>query len=350
MDRYDAQSLEGFAATLLQRAGMHEDQARCTAHFLLEADLMGHTTHGLQLAGPYIKCIQAGDIRPDASIQVVRDTGVTATWDAGYLPGLWVTHQAIEGLRDRAKGHGMASLSIRRCGHIACLQAFLPEATRHGYLIILCCSDPSVRGVAPYGGREALITPDPIAIGIPTDADPVLVDISSTITTIGNAMRTHEAGETMPGEWFLTAEGIPTNDPAALTTDPRGTILPIGGTEYGHKGFGLALMVETLTQALAGHGRADDVETWGAGVYIQLIDPEAFGGSEAFLRQSTWLAAACVRSAPRPGVEAVRMPGQAALAKKKDMLRDGVTLHEAVLQTLTKWGAHFDVPMPAPME
>jgi len=348
MIRYNHQDLELFGTDLLRRAGFEEEKARVTARLLLEADLMGHTTHGLQLCGANIKSLQSGDMRGDGDPVVLRDTGSTALWDAGYLPGPWVTDRAIRELLDRVGKFGMATFSIRRCGHLGCLQVFLPQATEAGCIILLSCSDPSAAGVAPYGGRDALFTPNPFAVGIPTDGDPILCDTSCSITTIGSVKRTGDAGGRMPGEWLLSAEGVPSDDPAVLNTDPRGTILPTGGLDHGHKGFALAIMVEALTQGLAGHGRADEVKSWGAGVFIQVIDPAAFGGREAFRRQTTWLAEACRNSAPRPGVDGVRLPGQAALAKKCQMLEHGVELHEAVVKSLETWGGRLGVAMPCP--
>ena len=348
MKRYHHEDLESFGTELLLRAGLEAEKARVTARLLLEADLMGHTTHGLQLCGIYIKCLQSGEMQADGLPAVVRDTGSTVLWDAGYLPGLWVTDRGIDLLLDRAGEHGVATLSIRRCGHIGCLQVFLPRVTEAGCMILLSCSDPSVAGVAPYGGRDAVFTPNPMAVGIPTDGDPILSDFSCSITTIGSVMRTRDAGNRMPGEWLLSAEGVPSDDPAVLKTDPRGTILPVGGLDHGHKGYALAIMVEALTQALCGYGRADEVKTWGAGVFIQVVDPGAFGGREAFRRQTAWLAEACRSSAPRPGVDAVRLPGQTALAKKREMLERGVVLHEAVMESLEKYGKRMGVTMPPP--
>ena len=104
-----------------------------------------------------------------------------------------------------------------------------------------------------------------------------------------------------------------TDDPAVLFNEPRGTILPTGGVDAGHKGYALALIVEMLTGGLAGFGRADAKEGWGATVFVQAIDPVALGGLDAFARQAEWIAQACRDNPPRAGVAAVRLPGDAAL-------------------------------------
>src|SRR3546814_18826548 len=122
----------------------------------------------------------------------------------------------------------------------------------------VCSSDlPSVASVAPFGGTRSVYTPDPVAVGIPTSGDPILVDISASITTNGLTGRLHGEGRRLDHAWVIDADGNPSTDPAVLFTDPPGTILPTGGLDHGHKGYGLALTVEALTPALAGHGRPD---------------------------------------------------------------------------------------------
>jgi LDH2 family malate/lactate/ureidoglycolate dehydrogenase len=260
-----------------------------------------------------------------------------------------LTAKAVELAVDRARTYGTCTVVIRRCGHIACLAAYLEMATAKDCMITLASSDPSVESVAPYGGTTPKFTPNPIAVGIPTEGDPILIDISASITTNGLTGRLHGEGKSLPGEWVQDADGRPSNDPGVLFTDPPGTILPIGGREYGHKGFGLALMIEAMTQGLSGLGRADPKEGWGASVYLQVIDPTAFSGTEGFTRQTTWLAEACRADRPAVGVEAVRMPGDGALARKRAALAEGVEIYSGVMEKLALIGDKLGVVAPSPI-
>ena len=105
-------------------------------------------------------------------------------------------------------------------------------------------------------------------------------------------------------------------------------------------------MVETLTQGLGGFGRADAPTGWGAAVFVQVLDPTAFGGG--FARQTTWLAEACRACPPVPGVDAVRLPGQRGLALKRRALADGVPLYPGILDALAPHAATFGVLLPRP--
>ena len=120
----------------------------------------------------------------------------------------------------------------------------------------------------------------------------------------------------------------------------------MGGLEAGHKGFALALLIEALTAGLAGHGRADPSEGWGATVFVQVIDPARFGGSDAFTRQTDWLVNACHEATPRPGDPRVRLPGERALALHRAQSVEGVALYPAIMPALTPWSEKYAVTTP----
>lgn len=347
--RYRAADLIAFAKALFRAMGLNEDRAATTGALMVEADLMGHSTHGLQLAGAYLTAIEHGKMAVSGDPEVIADRGAAVTWDGKRLPGVWLTASALDLGVERAKSHGSATIVIRRSHHIACLAAYLPRATSRGCMAIIASSDPSESSVAPFGGRRSVFTPNPIAIGMPTDADPILVDISASITTNGMTGRLKNEGRRFPGPWVLDAEGRPSDDPAVVLADPPGTILPIGGTEYGHKGYGLALMIEALTQGLGGYGRADGKPDWGASVFVQVFDPDAFGGLDGFTRQTAWVADACRTNPPVPGGEPVRLPGERALARKRDALANGVQLHPGIMESLAAKADALGVTCPEPL-
>ncbi len=303
---YGANDLRAFAGALFAAQGMEPEKAKIVAELLVEADLMGHTTHGLHLCAPYLEELANGSMLGAGEPEVVSERSSAIVWDGHRLPGPWLTARAVDLTVARARSHGVAVATIRRSHHIACLAVYLERATRHGLAVLIASSDPSDRSVAPFGGTRPIFTPDPIAIGIPTSGDPILIDISASITTNGMSARLKKEGKRFPGQWAIDAAGRPTDDPAALFTDPPGTILPLGGVEYGHKGYGLALAVEALSQGLGGFGRAEAPKDWGASVFVQAIDPAAFAGVPAFHREVDWIVEACRTNPAAPGIEAVR--------------------------------------------
>ena len=282
---------------------------------------------------------------PSARREVVADTGTVTTWDARRLPGVWTTMLAVDEAVSRSARFGISAVALRRSHHIACLAAYLEAPARAGHLVLVFSSDPSDAHVAPFGGLKPLITPDPIAAGIPAAPDPVLVDISASITTAGMVAKTRAAGGRLKGAWLIDAAGRPTDDPNALKAG--GALLPVGGLDHGHKGFGLGLLVEALTQGLSGHGRADQPKDWGAAVLVLAFAPARFAGLDPFLRQTTWLAEACRANPPADPARPVRLPGALALARKRQAEADGLVLDPAILPALRVLAARFGVALPA---
>jgi L-lactate dehydrogenase len=337
-----------FGQSLLTTSGLAEERARDVAEVLLEADLLGHTTHGFALLPAYLKALKDGTMEKAGEPKVVADHGSALTWDGRYLPGPWLVRRAIAAARERLAQHPVVAVAIRRSHHIACLQAYLQPVADAGLFILLTCSDPASRTVAPHGGTAPRFSPNPVAAGIPTDSDPILIDISTSSTSNALCNRLAASGEQLPGAWLIDGDGHTTDDPRVLVDG--GSILPLGGVDLGYKGFALALLVEALTNALAGHGRADDESRWGASVFLQIIDPERFGGRAAFLRETSFFAEYCRETPALPGKPPVRLPGQAALSRRNEQLATGVILYPTVIPALVPWSTELGVSLPTPVD
>jgi L-lactate dehydrogenase len=346
--RISADSLVTFATALALATGVRADIARDLADVLVAGDLLGHTTHGLALLGPYLAEIESGSMAKSGEPAIVNSRPAAQTWDGGRLPGPWLTLRALDAAAAMAATHGTGTIVIRRSHHIACLAVYLLRATERGLVAIVQSSDPMVAAVVPHGGLTPIITPNPIAAGLPTSGDPILIDISSSITSMGFALQQLKAGKKLPGAWLIDHEGNATDDPGALVSEPKGALLPLGGLDAGYKGFGLALLIEALTAGLSGHGRADPPEGWGGTVFVQVLDPAAFGGLAAFKRQMDHVVGAAHASKPRGGTQRVRLPGEAGLARLADQRKHGVALYPTIMPALVPWAEKLGVAVPKP--
>jgi L-lactate dehydrogenase len=185
-----------------------------------------------------------------------------------------------------------------------------------------------------------------MSVGIPTSGLPVLIDVSTSSTTNGMTNRLHKEGGLLPAEWVMDGHGQPSRDPAVLFNEPKGTILPLGGMDSGHKGYGLSWMVEALTGGLSGHGRADAPEGWGATVFLQIIDPRAFAGQSAFNTQMDEVSRQCHASRPAQPDRWVRTPGERGLKLKADSASQGVALYPNIMPMLVPWAEKFKIAVP----
>lgn len=327
-----------FATDRLTASGMCPEFAKTVAETLLEGDLLGHGTHGLALLPRYLQELERGQMAREGKWTVTsRAASVAERWDGNWLPGPVLVKAAIDRCAALASRQGMGAVAIARSHHIACLAAYLQAVTQRGLAVIIASSSPSNRQVAPHGGITGVYSPNPIAAGWPTGGDPVLLDVSMSITTSGLVSAMAAEGRSMPGAWLVDKDGQATDD-ATVIGSGNGALLPVGGQDHGHKGFALGLLVEMLTTGLAGHGRAEGTDRWGASVFVLVLDPEHFGGLEAFNLQAGWIAAACRGASVIDGTPAVRLPGERALARREENLHNGVALAPDLLAVLQKMG------------
>lgn len=341
--------LKQFATSLLEKAGMEADKSAAMARLLVLTDAMGRRTHGMAMLQLYLKEIQNGTMRTQGEPEVVRDNGITAVWDGDYLPGMWLVEKAINVAMPRAASHGIAAVAIRRSHHIGCLAALAKLAGDQGFVALITNSDPAGQRVAPYGGTEALMTPNPMAFGYPGAEHPVLVDMCASITTTSMTRQKFAEGKLFEHPWLQDANGVPTRDPAVLEhATPRGSLLPLGGQEYGHKGYGLSLMVEALSQGLSGHGRKDAPKRWGGNTYVQVMSPDLFAGGDAFAEQMDYLSDRCRSNKPINPAQPVRVPGDAAAKSITQAHLDGINYEPATWQALCDVAATLGIAAPMP--
>lgn len=330
------------AGELLQGAGLERDKAEVTARVLVEGDLIGHETHGVAMLPWYVSELRSGAMTGSGSYRIVSDRGGCFVWDGCGLPGAWLVTMALEQSCDRVAAHGVVTAAIGASHHTCALAAFMRPVVERGLIARLSASNPAASRMAPFGGTRPLLTPNPIATGFPTSGDPVVVDVSCSITTTTMTQTLAARGDRFPEFWAQTATGIATDDPREVT-ERGGSLLPLGGSLKGHKGYGLALGEELLGQGLSGRGRANTRPgRLSQSVFLQVLDPDAFAGAEAFLEQADFLAAACRTNPPADGVKGpVRVPGDAAARKRRDALRDGVPIGDETVQKLNALAAEM---------
>lgn len=342
--RHDPRELAALAARLFSAAGMDADKAASVADLLLLTDMMGRATHGLAQCPAYLGELVNGRMTGDGEPETVRDTGATLVWDGGYRPGLWLMRRALELGFERLPEHGVFSFAMRRSHHIGCLAAIAKQATDRGYYAMIASSGPHTKVVAPFGGKEGLFSPNPFAFAFPTSHFPVLVDTCASLTTVSMTRQKAAADELFDHAWLLDEHGKPTRDASVMErSQDRGSLMLLGGEEAGHKGFGLALMVEALTQGLAGFGRRDAPTRWGANVWLQLIDPSAFAGSGDALAQMDFFVDRCHANAPVDPARPVRLPGEQAARNIAKHEREGVALTANTAAALREWAQRLGV-------
>lgn len=345
--RHAYSALIDFARGCLLALDVDSEIAAVVARRVVDADLYGHSTHGLALLPRYLQEISQGATARRGQIRQLSEKGGCLLWDAGMLPGHWVMDQAIRAALRRAPQQGIVSVAVRHSQHIGALQVYLPDLTEAGYMGVLWATDTKVRSVAPFGGLDPVVTSEPIAAGIPTRGTPILIDTTTSLTSNSQVKQVQARGERLPWPVLLDAHGCATDDPGALAGDPPGSILPLGGVTHGYKGYALAMLVGAMSLGLPGLGRLSGEKA--QGFLLQVIDPDAFAGKEAFLDEMQALADATRASRPIDPSRPVRAPGDAAWARAARQRREGVLIGPDIKAGLAGWARQLGMAFPPPL-
>ncbi|MAK71519.1 MAG: lactate dehydrogenase [Idiomarinaceae bacterium] len=346
--RFDYQQMLQWADDCLQQSGASGEIARNVAFYLLEGDLLGYSTHGLIRLLNNCQWLQRGDSLGKGQPLTLSERAAVAHWDAQHLPGPYVVPQAIEAAVTMAKNAGTGTIVIRRSQHIAALASYLSLATEQGMVVSLMCSTPGQRAVAPFGSKQAVFSPNPFAVGVPSSTTPLLLDMSFSMTAAGKVRQAKANGEKLPYKALVTADGEWTDDPATFFAEPASAIAPLGGEKLGYKGYGLTLYSEILTMALSQYGRRQGGDDGDANsVWVQVIDPSAFGEQKAFIEQVDDLINDCRAAEPISAQQPVRIPGERGLGLKQQQLKSGLEYSDATLKVLRRCSEFTGVAMPA---
>lgn len=347
MTRFSADAILEFATRVLGQAGASHQIAAATAKYLLEGDLLGYRTHGLKRLYFNAKLLQSGAALGSGEIEILSQRAAVASWDAHFLPGPFVASQAVEKAAAMAREAGSGTIIVRRAQHVASLAAYLQIATSQGLYVSLMCSTPAQASVAPYGGCQPVFSPNPFAMGVPTSTQPVLLDMSFSMTAAGKVRQFWERSERLPWNALITDEGKLTDDPKAYIEQQQAAILPLGGADLGYKGYGLCLFSELWTMALSNYGRIQ-----GAGdgesntLWVHVLDPVAFGDPQQAREVADDLLKRCQQSKAIDPANPVRIPGQRALAQKAEQLVQGVWFDQATVGRLQRAAERFATPLP----
>ena len=340
-----ADALFSFAANLFRAAGVPTDEADLVAASLVESNLCGHESHGVVRVIEYLDSLECGALRVAVELEIVNRTASLLVCDAQFGFGQVQMCRLIDLLEPMAREQGLACGTIRSCGHVGRLGEWVERLARKNLAGLMSVNDNGVLTcVAPPGGRESRISTNPLAIGVPTAHEPLVLDISTSTVANGKIRVAQIAGRTCPDGWLLDANGQPTNDPSTRFADPPGTILPMGG----YKGFGLGLLLDVLVGGLSGGhcppAPVGEVEC--NNVLLIAFDPARFIGLTHFVTQSQDL---CdfVRSTTPISLDAeIRLPNDRSRQTRESRRIAGVPLDRGTWGQLVERANRMGVIVP----
>lgn len=324
MKTFDATDLRDLAVASLRVAGVPPEHAALQADVLLEAELRGVPSHGLLRLSRIIARIRNGVSDPSATGNHKWESAAFLTVDGQKGLGPVVADAAIEALLERAKDTGIAAAAITNSNHIGMLAWYAEHVASKGFSIIVLSTSEAL--VHPWGARKAMIGTNPIAIGVPTEDGPFVMDTATSLVSMGEIHDHAHRKAPIPDHWALNENGDPTTDAEAAK---KGAIAPFGQA----KGYALGLAFELLVSGLAAsaigrnvHGTLDDTSVCNKGDLI-IIMPGPRRELAGYLQ-------AIRDMPPADGFDQVLIPGERGRACRDQRLRDGVPVVAEVYQSL----------------
>jgi LDH2 family malate/lactate/ureidoglycolate dehydrogenase len=326
--------LRTLAEGILTDCGVPLDHARIQADLFIDAQMRGVPSHGLLRLRRVIERIHAGLAAPGT-------TG-TQTWTSrNFLSvdgqrglGPVVVQAALDVICPKAREDGIAITAIRNCNHLGALAWYAEQVALQGLSAIgLTISEPLVH---PYGGRKAMLGTNPIAIAVPADPHPMVLDMATGLVSMGKIHDHANRGMPIPQGWALDENGDPTTDAVAAK---KGAIAPFGGP----KGYALGLAFEVLVASLAlsdigTHvvGTLDSVEVSNKGDLFIVIAPQHGAAAKAIV---TAYLDDIRQASPADPAHPVLVPGDRARATREASRKKGVQLDDGLWDDLKKLAA-----------
>ena len=336
MPTFTPDTLREIGCRMFRAAGCGEDDARIVSDHLVESNLFGHDSHGALRFYDYCEGIRNGRYTLDGRPCVVKESGCTAVVDGqGSLGPVGATF-AIQLAMTKAAAQGVAVVVLRNTSHIGRVGAYPLIAAREGFIAQLFVNAGHLGyQIAPFGGIDGRLSSNPIAFAAPRrDEPPIMLDMTTCMAAVAKVWVAENKGASLPEGWIIDSEGRPSTDPKDFTTDPRGAMLPLGGAA-GHKGYGLAMMMELLGGALSGEGcAAGERKVRSNGVCMTVYSIEQFIEPDRYYDEVESLIQHVRSSRTAAGINEILLPGEMEFANAATKKREGIELDETTWEKI----------------
>ena len=325
--RYSPQPLEELVTAIFSAAGCNSAEAACISDHLVQANLVGHDSHGVIRTPIYVQWLKEGKVRANQQIKRVFENDVIAVIDGGLGFGQPIARQAMELGISKAKKSGVAVIALRNTGHVGRVGHWAEMIVSAG-LISLHFVNTSGLGmlVAPVGGINRRLSANPVAVRIPVaGGEPIIYDISTSSVAEGKLKVAFNKGVMVPEGCIIDSKGQPTCDPTVFYSDPPGAILPFGG----YKGYGLGIVTEILAGALTGSGCTVPGKTQlEQGMLSILLDPFIFQVGDELQAEAKKFVD-FVKSSEKVSPESeILMPGDVERRNRNERMAKGIELDD----------------------
>jgi uncharacterized oxidoreductase len=347
MPIFRPQELRNIGYQLFRAAGCSEADTRAVVDHLVESNLFGHDSHGAIRFYEYAAAVREGRFNPSAKPKIEREHPTVAIVDAGGAMGQVGAAFATELAIKKASEYGVATVALHNTSHIGRVGGYPLMAARKGFIAQIFVNAGHLGyQIAPFGGISGRLSTNPLAFAAPRrEADPILVDMTTSTVAEGKLRVARNRGDKVPLGWIIDAEGNPSTDPHTMLADPPGAILPLGGP-VAHKGTALSIMVEVLGGALTGLGCANGARTMiSNGVLLNVYNIEHFVDPDRYYDEVESLILHIKSSTLAPGFNEILLPGEPEFRSARRLEKSGIEVDETTWERICEEALLFGLDL-----
>jgi len=279
--RYKPENLRHDMEEVLTKLGTLEEDAKVVSEALLRAEMRGFGSHGILRFPKLISSIEHGFQKTKTRITIERETTNSALINGNSGLGIVVAKKAMELAIEKARSNGIAAIGVHNTNHFGMAGYYAEMAARRDMIgIVMCNTEPAM---APFGGKTPILGTNPVSVAIPTKKHPVVLDTATTNIAKGRILKAKKEKKLLPEDCALDREGNPTINPEKVFS-----LLPLGGKNFGYKGYGLSFVIDILCGHLVNAESGKDVkgtvtlEKCTKGDLFIVINPSCFTDIDLF--------------------------------------------------------------------
>ena len=333
-----AERLRQFCIEALEKAGVPTDEAKIVADVQVESDLRGVHSHGAVAVVGYVQRLNQGGTNPRPNITVMKESPHHALVDGDHGLGQLVAVKAMNICIAKAKESGVATVGVHNSNHFGAAGNYSMMALKEDLIGFALTNAAAV--IPPTGGGTGVFGTNPISFAIPTaHSYPITLDIATSAVAMQRIVQALREGQKIPPGWGLDSKGKPTDDPRVALTS--GIQPPMAG----HKGYGLAMMVEVLSAVLTGasFGRVTEPRNWRPSEYLSVghffaaLNPVMFIPIDEFKARMESLIEEVRNSTLLEDTERIYLPGEIEYEKREQRIKKGIPLPASTVETLERF-------------
>jgi uncharacterized oxidoreductase len=337
-------ALNALSLSVFKAAGIPEGDARILADHLTISNLVGHDSHGVWFLSRYLPGLRKNYVRWEDHA-VLKEGPSFVLIDGKGANGIVAVTRALDRAVEKAKAATFGMVGLRNVTHIGRLGDYPPRIAEHGMIGMVWMNGGGLF-LSPYGSHERRLRPEPIAFGVPRkNGPPLMLDMTLSAVAGGKIEQKIVRDEPIPDGWLIDQNGAYVHDGRRYHQEPENVgVLPLGGLQFGHKGHGLAMMIEAIVGPLALAGCTG--ASGGGGIMILAIDIAAFTDLDTYTAEIEGLVAWVGSARPLPGFKKIYAPGEIEEEVRAQRLRDGIYIPEPTWKEIEAAAAELGVPVP----